>query len=217
MKTNFSRDANGGLTVIEMLVVIACVIIVLAMILPPGRRPQRAPLVTCVSHVRQIDLGFLMYASDNDGKFPIQISVTNGGTMDFLDRGQTFPYYQKLSKYIAALPVLVCPADKTRRAATNYESLTDTNLSYFLNADVSTNNPSSSILDGERTFEANGDPVRHGTFLVKTNTDLAWTSENHHNEGTLGFTDGHAEVSRGVNLNALFQRQGLATNRLSVP
>jgi prepilin-type processing-associated H-X9-DG protein len=217
MKTNFSRDANGGLTLIEVLVVVACVVIVVAMLLPMRSHPDRSPIPGCMSNVRQIDLGLIMYADDNDGKFAIQTSTNNGGTREFLDGNQTFPHYQKLSKYILSMPVLVCPADENRHVANGYEHLTDANLSYFLNADVSTNNPSRSIMIGDRYFQANGTAVHHGTFTVKTNMELAWTFAMHRSRGILGFADGHAEVSRADNLNAIFQRQGLTSARLSVP
>ncbi len=202
---------------IEVLVVIACVVILVAFLVPMRSHPDRSPMSWCMSNVRQINIGFIMYASDNDGKFPIQTSVTNGGTMEFLDRNQTFPHYQKLSQYIRSMPVLVCPANKKRSAAIDYDHLTDTNVSYFLNADIFTNKPSQSIMAGDHHLQADGAAVHHGTFTVKSNMDLAWTSELHQKRGILGFVDGHAEVSRGDDLNAMFQRQGLGSARLSVP
>jgi prepilin-type processing-associated H-X9-DG protein len=158
-----------------------------------------------------------MYASENNGKFPIQTAVTNGGTMDFLERDQTFPHYQKLSVYLLNTGVLVCPADKNRRAPDSYKNLTDTNISYFLNADVSTNNPTASIMLGDRNLEANGQPIGHGTYTLATKMNLGWTRELHPNGGALGFADGHAEFCRGADLDSAFQRQGLASIRLSVP
>jgi hypothetical protein len=217
MKRLSTYRANRAMTLIEVLVVILMVTIVAFMILPAGHHPTRAPIVRCLNNLKQIDLGFIMYASENNGKFPIQTPVTNGGTMDFLARNQTFPHYQKISGYIRDMSLLICPTDKNRRAAANYENLTDTNLSYFLNADVSTNNATASIMVGDRNIEANGKSVGHGTFTFATNMNVAWTRELHPNIGALGFADGHAGFSHGTDLNSAIQSQGLAGIRFSVP
>src|SRR3569833_1232195 len=215
MKTNYSRNANGGLTVVEMLVVIACVVILIALILPKGSRPNRSPRISCMTNVKIIGLNILKYEQDNHGKFPISVSITNGGTMEYLERNQTFPHYQKLSADTNLLRFLVCPADKTRKAAASFTALTDTNISYSLNADVS--NSVQSIMTSDRHLRVNGQPVRHGTLVLATNMDIGWMPKQHMGGGVLGFADGHAEFCRSKDLNSIIQREGLATNRFSVP
>ena len=219
MKRLPKHAANRAITVLEVLVVIAVIAMVAAMVLPMRYVPDKTPSTACLSHLKQIDLGFLLYAEDNAGKFPMQVSITNGGTMEFLNRNrnQTFPHYQKLSQYIRDMDVLKCPADKNRQAAANYAELADSNLSYFLNTDVSTNNPAESILAGDRNLQANGQPVSAGLFTLTTNLDMSWTRELHLNFGGLGFADGHAEFSRKTNLNSLVKRQNVASSRLSIP
>jgi hypothetical protein len=217
MKTRIPREANQAMTLIEVLAVITVVVVLIALLLPLTSGSHQSSGPSCLFNVHEIAIGSLMYAEDNHGKFAIQTSVTNGGTMEFLDRNQTSPHYQKLSNYLQNVRFLVCPDDKTRHASDNYEHLTDTNLSYFLTADFSTNNPSKSIMAGDRHFQANGTPVRHGTFTVRTNLDLSWTLKMHRGNGILGFIDGHAQISRTNNLNAFFQNHGLASARLSVP
>jgi type II secretory pathway pseudopilin PulG len=217
MKTHSPPDANGGLTLIEILVILAVLAIALAMILPMQSRPDRNPLAACLNHTKQIDLAFLMYAEDNNHKFPIRTSITNGGTMEFLARNQTFPHYQRLSGFIFDFGVFVCPSDKTRQAASSYVTLTDTNLSYFLNADFPINNPSQSVLCGDRALQVNRQPINHGTLTFATNSVIAWTSELHPRRSALGFLDGHSEGPLTTDLNSIFQRQAIAAMRLSVP
>ena len=202
---------------LEVLVVIAVIAMVAAMVIPMRYSPDKTPSTACLSHLKQINLGFLLYAEDNAGKFPMQVSITNGGTMEFLNRNQTFPHYQKIFQYLRYTEVLRCPADKGRRTAATYQTLTDTNLSYFLNADVSTNNPAESILTGDRNLQANGQPVSAGLFTLTTNLDVSWTRELHQNFGCLGFADGHAESCKKANLNSLVKRQNVASSRLSIP
>jgi hypothetical protein len=119
------------MTLIEILLVLLVIAIAAAMILPMATQPHIGGGPSCFSNLKQIDLGFLLYAEDNHGKFAIQTSVTNGGTMEFLERNQTFPHYQKLSSYIPYTGVVVCPTDKTRHAPNSYQNLSDTNFSYF--------------------------------------------------------------------------------------
>ena len=205
------------MTLIEVLLVLLVIAVTAAMILPATVGPHKTPGISCSLNLRQIDLGFLLYAEDNHGKFAIRTSITNGGTMEFLERNQTFPHYQKLSPYIPYTRIFVCPTDKNRPAPDSYQNLSDTNLSYFLNADVSTNTPATSIMAGDRNLAADAHPVQHGTFTLRTSMNLAWTPELHRTMGVLAFADGHAEICRAANLNSIIQRQGLAAVRLSIP
>jgi len=205
------------MTLIEVLVVIMVVAIMIAMLLPMRSVPDRSVQVQCMSNQTQILISSLMYAADNHDKFPICVSITNGGTLEYLDRNQTFPHYQKFLGSVPGIAFVVCPADKARQPASNLASLTDTNISYFLSAEVSTNNPAQSILSGDRHLQVNGLPVHHGTLRLATNTVVAWTTELHEGRGGLGFADGHAQFCRAIDLNDIIQRQGLAANRLSVP
>ena len=213
-----TRRANKAMTLLEVLVVVAVIAIVLATILPTRPRGYHNRTTGCLNHLRQINLGVLLYVNDNKHKFPLQFSVTDGGTMDFLQSNHTFPHYKKLSAYIHNPGVLICPTDSQRHAAANYEDLTDKNLSYFLNADVSLRErPAFSILAGDRNLQANGQVVHPGLFVLTTNMDMSWTSELHPPIGNLAFADGHAQSYRTNNFNTVLPSQISATNRLSVP
>lgn len=148
----------------------------------------------------------------------MQWPASNGGTMELVYGNCIHVQYQKLASYIYRTDILLCPAEKQRRAATNFSELTDTNLSYFLNADVSlTNNPTALILAGDRNLEANGRPVSPDLFVLTTNLNMNWTRELHPLGGNLAFADGHVEFCLTNKLNAMVQRQSVATNRLLVP
>lgn len=170
-----------------------------------------------MSQLRQIPIAILMYADDNKGKIPMQWPVSNGGTMEFVYSNATYVQYQKLGAYLTP-ESLICPVEEQRLAVTNFNQLTDTNLSYFLNADASlTNNPTASIPAGDRNLEANGRPVSPGLFVLTTNLNMNWTRELHPSGGNLAFADGHVEFCPTNRLNAMVQRQSIATNRLLVP
>jgi prepilin-type N-terminal cleavage/methylation domain-containing protein len=217
MKTLPGKGKVSGLTLIELLVVIAVIAILAALLLPPATHSRKARIPWCMNNLKQIDLGFLMYEGDNNGKFPMQFSTTNGGTMEFIRSGSVFPHIQKLSQYFGQnTQILICPSDVERHAATNFETLNDLNISYFLNADVSTNNPSLSILAGDRNLEAVNQPVKSGLFVLTTNIYMRWTDNLHTRRGCLSFADGHVQLV-SINLNSIIRNQPLATNRLCVP
>jgi len=217
MKRFDPNPGRGGLTLIELLVVIFVVAVLAALLLPSLAGSRKAKGAVCVSNLHQIEIGFLLFANDNHGLFPMEIPVTNGGTMEFIYSGHTFPHFEKLKHYQIQPRPFICPFETNRLAAASYEALNDLNLSYFINADAIPNDPGHTILAGDRFLQVNGHPVSPGLLAVTTNLNLSWTPNFHIGGGNFAFADGRVEFTQGHELDSFISDQPLVTNRFSIP
>jgi hypothetical protein len=197
--------------------VLASVALVTAALCPMlARSRARSSRIGCNNNLKQVALGFMTWAIDNDGHFPMQVSVTNGGSMELGASGVVFPHFLVMSNELSTPKILVCPQDKRRTYATNFNSrLTDKNLSYFLNIN-SAPGDGSSLLCGDRNLTNVASPGSR--FLsIRNGSAIGWTKDLHSGKGWLSFADARVERVTNGGPGAIIQMQVGATNRLAIP
>ena len=201
-----------GFTLIELLVVIAIIGILAALLLPAVNTTKlRAKRITCVNHLKQIGLGFQMFANEHDGKLPMQVQIRDGGSQEPVSTANqeaagftsAYRHFQVLSNQLVTPKILLCATD-TRVAAEKFTSLKNTNVSYFVNVRAE-NGSATSILAGDRNLTSGGS--EQAVLRLDANNYLRWTAELHRFKGNLLYADSHVEE---MNRPALIVTSGQA-------
>lgn len=204
-----------GFSRTELLVVIAVLGILISLIVV-NLRPAKAirSAINCRNKLMQIGVAFRGFTDDHGGKLPMAVSTNQGGTLEFAELpNSAYHHFQVLSNLLGPPYYLVCPQD-TRKAATNWGNLANTNVSYFVGLNSDLHLPVS-ILAGDRNIT----PVAGVVLKTDQASPPSWVASVglHGNRGHLLFGDGHVEELSSLGLSNAVSRTGIATNRFAVP
>ena len=217
MKPRCTKQRNHALTVFEVLVILSVLAILLAVFLPALTYHRGGQRINCVNNLKQIGLSFRIWAGDNNDKYPFEVSVTNGGTMELNDGRNTWINFFVMSNELSTPKIVVCPEDKTHQpAATNFSTALAGHVSYFVGLKGDEDSPQS-ILSGDDNFEISGVPVKSGTLELSSNAPITWSAARHNRGGNILFADGNVQGTSNSNLTSFLHHTGLATNRLAIP
>ncbi len=191
-----------GFTLIELLVVIAIIAILAAILFPVfARAREKARQSSCQSNVKQLCLGFAMYAQDYDEVLmPAFLNFAGDPDADRID------YTLLVQPYVKNQQILICPSDGSPVNATgSYQTLP---RSYGLNygvhgtldgiplADVEYPAETVSIVDGCPTHPGiHDDDAWHPDYWPESCHSRSSRAAPRHNQmSNVGFVDGHVKT-----------------------
>ena len=213
MKTQDNHQQ--GFTVIEVCVVVSIVLFLAAFLVPNLiHQKARANRIRCTSHLKQVGLGFRLWANDHEEQYPFT-STNAAGSQRWINSPEVFRHYQVMSNELVTPRILVCPRDTQRRPTENFGSFSNANLSYFVGLDAREDAPQS-ILSGDRNLTG-GTLSNYFLRVLTPKTAVAWTKEIHQNAGNVGLGDGSVQQ---MTTAALRQHVAGLTNlviRLAIP
>ncbi len=219
MKPRLANQRNRALTRTDVLavLVVSCLLVVYFLYALTAIHSPRQP-INCIANLKQIGIAFRLWEGDNNDKFPMAVSVTNGGAMELVAAGNVAACFQVMSNELCTPKILLCPEDTRRTYATNFSTgFSDANISYFVNPDAAETYPQM-ILLGDDNLLVDGKPVRPGILNLWTNQTIAWTKERHHGVGNVGMADGSAQQTTSGGLNSAIGSctNGVPTNHAAI-
>lgn len=218
---------DGGFTLIELLVVIAIIAILAAILFPVfARAREKARQTSCLSNLKQLNLGVMMYLQDYDEVFPPLMYASATGAITMYDVVTPYVKNNQIAKCPSKNAAIKVFAGGAYVSPSNGDVGMDMHLLAPLNPDphysygpnerlihtleggASYWYPLSlaavgSVAEVPLVYEAVGH--NHGnaqvTGPIDNSTINGWGPARRHNEGlNIGFVDGHAKWSKTESL-----------------
>jgi len=208
------RRARNGFTRVELIIVVSvlALLTILGLATRSDNGRARTQRIQCVSNLKQIGLGFRMWANDHAEKLPWEVSNNDGGTLQGADSVDVWRHFQIASNELKTPKILACPADVSRQRATGWDPLRNTNISYFVLMNTEPAKPAR-VLAGDR-FVSTNNKVVSGVLVTSDARKLRWVRGGHEKAGNVVFIDGSVNQMSTDDWRAAFSNQAV---RLAIP
>lgn len=217
MKPRCSNQRNQALTIFEAIIVVAVLALLVAMLLPTLSGHGHRQRINCVNNLKQVGLAYRIWSGDNNDRYPMEVSVTNGGTLELNNGRNAWINYLVMSNELSTPKILLCPDDiEHSPAATNFSWQLSGHVSYFVGLDARETIPQT-WLSGDDNFAVGNESVEAGLLKLTTNMPITWTASRHHFAGNLCLADGSVQSVSCSGLTNSLRQTGLTTNRLAIP
>jgi type II secretory pathway pseudopilin PulG len=203
-----------ALTLIELVVVLAVITILLVLLLPAlAKAGSRVSRMRCAHHLKQVGVAVRAYATDHREQWPPAFVPRPRGTPAW--EAELVRPFKTLSNEIVVARLLLCPADRRRRAP-SFGTLTRSNISYFVSLDSPESRPQGFVA-GDRNLTLNGAQVSPGYAVLPASAAVGWSSNLHVGLGNVVLGDGSVQPLTTPLLGAALRNSGPAGVRLLIP
>jgi competence protein ComGC len=215
MKPRRSNSRNSAITLVEVLLIIVVLGVLAAVLLAAlAKNHRRTSRIGCTSNLKEIGLSYRIWGPYQIDKYPFQVSTNEGGSKELAESGDAIATFQVLTNDLSTPRVLICPEDTEHVCATNFESLSAKNVSYFVGLDADETLPQN-LLSGDDNLVVNDKPVKPGILNLMTN-EVTWTTARHHSAGNVLLDDGSVQSATRIGFTSS-PGTYYATNRLVIP
>lgn len=206
-------DPRNAFGMVELIAVFMILCLLVAIMIPANLKAKdKARRISCVGRLKNIGLGYRMFATDHKDRFPWELETNDLTAMKFED---VLKHYLIVSNEVFTPKLFVCPADARTQAA-DWAGLTRQNVSYFIGLNPTENFPQS-VFAGDRNLMTNGVPLGPGIVTLQTNTNISWSGRIHKFQGNAAMADGSVQKLSSARLRQQLDKTGLSGTRVAIP